>query len=224
MEGKNTRKVSVILVAAGEGKRFGSAKVFAHLRGKPLLEHCLEVFDSHPDVFEIVCVVKNPREQKKWLSLFAKVSQLAQGGLRRRDSVLAGFEKIDPAMAPIVLVHDGARPLVSRDLIDRVIDCTGKTGAAVPVIPVSDTIKKVERGKVSHTLERQGLFRTQTPQGFSYNVLKLALARAENEDVTDEAVLVEKMGFSVCAVEGDPKNIKVTVPSDLTVAEALIDD
>jgi 2-C-methyl-D-erythritol 4-phosphate cytidylyltransferase len=224
MAEKNTGKSIVIVVAGGEGKRFGSPKVFAVIKGKTVLDRCLEAFEGHPGVAEIILVLKDPEEQKENFGPFSKVSKITKGGIRRQDSVLSGFQVIDPSRASIVLVHDAARPLVSRDLIDRVIEAADRRGAAVPVIPVFDTIKKVENDMIRRTLKRQGLFQSQTPQGFSYKILKRALALAKNEEATDEAACVEKMGHPVCAVVGDPKNIKITVPSDLKIAEALVDD
>ena len=224
MADKSNRKSIVIVVAGGEGERFGSSKVFALIKGKTVLDRCLEAFEGHPGVAEIILVLKDPEEQKEKFGPFSKVSRITKGGKRRQDSVLSGFQVIEPSRASIVLVHDAARPLVPRDLIDRVIEAADRSGAAVPVIPVSDTIKKVENDMVRLTLKRQGLFQSQTPQGFSYEILKRALALAKNEDATDEAVFVEKMGHPVFTVVGDPKNIKITVPSDLKIAEALVDD
>ena len=226
MVDNRTKTASVIIVAAGEGKRFGSPKTLALIKGCSVLIRSLQVFDSHPGVFEIILVLRDMEEQRGSLGQFSKVSKIVLGGRRRQDSVVSGFREIDPALAPIVLVHDAVRPLVTSDLIDRVIEAAAKNGAAVPVIPVCDTIKRIEDDKVSHTLERSGLFRCQTPQGFSYEVLKLALSRAcmNEKNGTDEASFVEAMGHKVWAVAGDPKNIKITVPADLKIAEALFED
>jgi 2-C-methyl-D-erythritol 4-phosphate cytidylyltransferase len=116
--------------------------------------------------------------------------------------------------------------LVSEDLIDRVIEAAREAGAAVPAIPVEDTIKLVEGDEVSRTLDRERLFRVQTPQGFSYPVLKAALDKATEESFygTDEASLVERIGRKVFVVQGDPKNIKITTPEDLRIAEAFLGD
>lgn len=215
---------SVIIVAAGEAKRFGCSKVFALIKGKTVLDRCLEAFERHPEVNEIILVLKDPDRQRDRIGSFTKVSKIVQGGRRRQDSVFSGFRMIDPAATSVVLVHDAARPLVSRDLIDRVVKTAAAQGAAVPVVPVSDTVKRVEKDTVCRTLKRQGLYLSQTPQGFSYEILKLALAEAKKEEATDEAFFVEKIGRPVAAVAGDPRNIKITVPSDLAVAEAFVDD
>lgn len=224
MAESGTRKCCVIVVAAGRAKRFGEAKVFALIRGKTVLDRCLEAFEGHPGVDEIVLVLKDPGRQRGNVGRFSKVSKIAKGGNRRQDSVMSGFRMIDPSAAPVVLVHDAARPLVPRDLIGRVIEAAARRGAAVPVIPVSDTIKRIKNDTVCRTLERRGLVRCQTPQGFAYNILERAMALAKKEEATDEAFFLEKMGLPVYAVAGDPKNIKITVPSDLVIAEALADD
>jgi 2-C-methyl-D-erythritol 4-phosphate cytidylyltransferase len=219
-------EVTAIIVAAGEGRRFGFSKQFALLGGKSVLDRCLEVFEAHKKVAAIVLVLKDVSLKREYLKRFRKIVAVAKGGKRRQDSVLSGFRQIVPEKAEIVLVHDGVRSLVSEDLIDRVIEATWKAGAAVPAIPVEDTIKLVEGDEVSRTLDREKLFRVQTPQGFSYPVLKAALEKAREENFygTDEASLAERIGQKVFIVQGDPKNIKITAPEDLRVAEALLED
>jgi 2-C-methyl-D-erythritol 4-phosphate cytidylyltransferase len=219
-------KVTAIIVAAGEGRRFGFSKQFALLGGKPVLDRCLEIFEAHKKVTAIVLVLKDVGPKKEYLKRYRKIVTVAKGGKRRQDSVLSGFRQIDPANAETVLVHDGVRSLVSEDLIDRVIEATRKAGAAVPAIPVEDTIKLVEGDEVSRTLDRKRLFRVQTPQGFSHPILKAALDKATEESFygTDEASLVERTGKKVLVVQGDPKNIKITTPEDLRVAEAFLGD
>jgi 2-C-methyl-D-erythritol 4-phosphate cytidylyltransferase/2-C-methyl-D-erythritol 2,4-cyclodiphosphate synthase len=144
------------------------------------------------------------------------------GGERRRDSVRAGLEAL-PAEASHVLVHDAARPLASADLVRRVIDrlLAGGVDAVVPVVPVRDTLKRVGDGWVVETIARRGLAAAQTPQGFKVAVL-LAAHEAGEGDAGDDAVLVEMMGGSVAAVEGEACNLKVTFPGDLALAEAWL--
>ncbi len=219
-------EVTAIIVAAGEGRRFGFSKQFALLGGKSVLDRCLEMFEAHKKVEAIVLVLKDVGLKKGYLKRFRKIVAVAKGGKRRQDSVFSGFRQIDPEKAEIILVHDGVRSLVSKDLIDRVIEATRETGAAVPAIPVGDTIKLVEGDEVSRTLDREKLFRVQTPQGFSYSILKAALdkAREENFYGTDEASLTERIGQKVFVVQGDPKNIKITTPEDMRIAEAFLED
>jgi 2-C-methyl-D-erythritol 4-phosphate cytidylyltransferase len=219
-------EVTAIIVAAGEGRRFGFSKQFALLGGKSVLDRCLEMFEAHKNVAEIVLVLKDVSLKKEYLKRYRKIVAVAKGGKRRQDSVLSGFRQVDPSKTDVVLIHDGVRSLVSEDLIGRVIEATRKAGAVVPGIPVEDTIKLVEGDEVSRTLNREQLFRVQTPQGFSYSILKAALDKAQEENFygTDEASLAERIGKKVCVVQGDRKNIKITTPEDLKIAEAFLED
>ncbi|MDH5704392.1 MAG: 2-C-methyl-D-erythritol 4-phosphate cytidylyltransferase [Candidatus Aminicenantes bacterium] len=219
------KRVSAIIVAAGEGQRFGSPKQFAPLGGKLVLDWCLEAFDAHAEVDEIILVVKDKAKGNEYLQRYGKVAAVVRGGKKRQDSVLSGFQQLDPAQAEVVLVHDGVRPFIRGALISRVIQATRERGAVIPVIPVEDTIKIVEGEEVKQTLEREKLFRAQTPQGFLYSTLKKALDKASEEGFygTDEASLVERVGESVGVVQGDVRNIKVTTPEDLKMAEVFFE-
>jgi 2-C-methyl-D-erythritol 4-phosphate cytidylyltransferase len=220
------RRVSAIIVAAGKGKRFGSSKQFALLKGKSVLDWCLEKFEANKSVAEIILVLRDENLRGKYLGRYHKIAAVARGGERRQDSVLSGLRRIDPEKADIVLVHDGVRPLVGQDLINRVIAAAQEKGAAVPAIPIGETIKLIEKQEVRQTLDREKLFRIQTPQGFTYGILKHALdkAREDNFYGTDEASLVERTGKRVAIVAGEPKNIKITTREDLKIAEALLED
>lgn len=215
--------VTAIIVAAGEGKRFGSSKPYAVLKGKRILDHSLETFDRHPGIFDIILILREIGQKAFFLDKYTKLKTVAKGGERRQDSVLSGFQHIDPARTDIVLVHDAARPLVKAELIDKIIDAAKAKGAAIPVLPVSDTVKRIEGNRVSRTIDRRGLYSIQTPQGFSCKILGRAFEEVleDSETYTDEAALVEKLGVDVFAVPGDPRNIKITVPGDLKIAEAL---
>ncbi len=220
------KKASVIIAAAGEGKRFGSAKQFTKLKGRPVLDWALETFDSHVKVTDIILVVKEDWLREKYMSRFQKLSAVVHGGEKRQDSVMAGFSQVKPIKDTIVLVHDGVRPLVGKDLITRVIEAAEKVGAAIPGISLEDTIKQIKDEKVFRTLDRTTLLRIQTPQGFSYAVLEEALNKAKEDNFygTDEASLVERLGKEVCVVAGDTRNIKITSPEDIQIAEALVAD
>lgn len=219
-------KVSAIIVAAGEGRRFGSPKQEAPLRGKSVLDRCLEIFEKHSKIAEVVLVLRDESTKEGYLTRFPKIIAVTRGGTKRQDSVRAGFDRLDPEKSDIVLVHDGVRPLVTRGLIDRVIHAAAQKGAAVPVIPVEDTLKYIEGERILRTISRGGVFCAQTPQGFQYRVLREALERAAREYYygTDESSLVERMGKEVAAVAGDPRNIKITIPDDLSLAEAFLED
>ena len=219
-------KVSAIIVAAGAGKRFGSAKQFALLRGKSVLDRSLEAFVAHPEVDEIVLVLPAEEDAARYRKPGGKVVAAVRGGKRRQDSVVRGFERLDSRPADIVLVHDGVRPLVSREVITRVIAKARECGAAIAAIPVEDTVKEAAGGIVVRTLERENLQRVQTPQAFAREVFDRALRKAREDGFygTDEAALVERTGHPVAVVPGDRRNIKITTAADLKIAEALLED
>lgn len=219
-------KVSVIIVAAGEGKRFGAAKQFALLKGRTVLDWSLARFEEHEAVDRIILVLRRDRSGDEYLAKYTKIAAIANGGEKRQDSVYAGLSCVNSQETEIVLVHDSARPLVGKDLIGRVIEGTKENRAVIPVVPLEDTIKRVERQKVLQTEERGQLFRAQTPQGFSCSLLKEAFARALEDRFygTDEGVLVEMLGKDVYVIPGDQRNMKITTAEDLIIAEALIED
>lgn len=216
---------SAIIVAAGAGKRFGEMKQFAYLRAKPVLEWTLERFQAHPEVEAVVLVLPDEQDLKHYRMRYAKIVDLVRGGEKRQDSVWQGFRLLAASAPEVVLVHDGARPLVSADLITRVIAAARSDGAAVPVLPIVDTLKVVREGGIVGTIDRSLLFRAQTPQGFRFEILKKAMdaARKDRFYGTDEAALVERVGLAVTAVAGDPRNLKITTPLDIPIAEALLD-
>jgi 2-C-methyl-D-erythritol 4-phosphate cytidylyltransferase len=219
-------QIAVIVVAAGKGKRFGAAKQFVELRGRPVLDWCLEKFEEHEAVDEIVLVLSEEEFKDKYIQKYKKITSFAPGGRRRQDSVYSGLTHIKSQEPAIVLVHDGVRPLINRALINRVIEGAKEKGAVVPVIPVEDTVKIVKGQRIFRTEDRKNFFRSQTPQGFSFSLLKEAFGLAKKERFlgTDEAALVEKLGRDVFAIEGDSRNIKITTPDDLKIAEALLED
>ena len=216
---------AAIIVAAGAGKRFGEPKQFAYLRAKPVLEWTLERFQAHPEIEAVALVLPDEQDLKHYRLRYPKIVDIVRGGERRQDSVWQGFRLLAATAPGIVLVHDGARPLVGADLVTRVIAAARMEGAAVPVLPVEDTIKEIGDGRVAATVDRTRLFRAQTPQGFLYNVLEKALEAARRDRFygTDEAALVERIGLPVAVVPGDPRNIKITTPVDIPIAEALLD-
>ncbi len=220
------RKVIAIIVAAGKGKRFGQKKQFLPLKGKLLLEHSLEAFNTHPLLDGIILVLD---DLKQWVNLkekYSKIIEVVQGGDRRTDSVYSGFKRIKSQGDDIVLIHDGVRPIVTHDLITRVIESTKEKGAVIPVVQIEEAVKYCEKNEIIKTLEREKIFRAQTPQGFVYKILKDAFMKAQRENYSgpDEAFLVEKIGLKVYTVEGDPKNIKITKPKDLKIAELYLED
>ncbi len=219
------KTVAAIIVAAGEGSRFGQAKQFVPLRGKTVLDWSLEKFEAHQQVTAIILVVKDEAAARKYLDRFQKLKAVVKGGPKRQDSVRAGLARIDPEVTDVVLVHDGVRPLVTHQLISRIIEAAFQWQAAVPALPIEETVKAVDNEQVISTLDRSKLVRVQTPQGFFYSVLEEAFRRAKQEGyyATDEAALVERLGRKVAVVKGEWRNIKITTRQDLKIAEALID-
>ncbi len=218
-------KVGAVIVAAGTSTRMGGIdKVFAQLNGEPLLAKVMTVFQNCPSVDEIVLVLaKKSMEEGRTLVKergWPKVVAVCSGGPRRQDSVREGLRRL--VDCEWVLIHDGARPCVSTDLIERGLIAAQKNGAAIAGVPVKDTIKIVSRrGFVQHTPDRQYIWAAQTPQVFRYDLIAEAY-RQIDEEVTDDAELVEKLGHKVEVYMGSYHNIKVTTPEDLAVAEVLL--
>lgn len=219
-------RVAALVVAAGEGKRFGSPKQFVFLRGRTLVEWCLSAFDGHPGIADIVLVLPAAAARPDFVRAYPKIRAVVDGGRERQDSVRHGFARLEPGSADLVLVHDGVRPLPSADLIARVIETAAATGAAVPGLPLEETVKEVDGLRIVRTLDRRMLARVQTPQGFSYAVLKEALEAAVRDDFhgTDESMLVERLGRPVTLIPGEARNIKITTPLDLRAAEAFLEE
>lgn len=224
-------KTSVIIPAAGQGTRMNAPinKQYLTLRGKPILSYTLDVFERCSLVDEIILVInKNEfkicRQQVLNPHSYSKI-KLVEGGSTRQKSVYEGLKKVSP-QTDIVLVHDGARPLIKEDIIVQSIYETIQHKATIVAVPAKNTIKVVEKdGFVEYTPNRDFLFEIQTPQTFTYDLLLDAHEKAIQEDVegTDDAFLVERMCVPVKIVRGHYNNIKITTPEDLIIAESLID-
>lgn len=217
-------KVGAVIVAAGKGERMGNAdKMFAPLGGQPLLLRTTQPFQQCSKIDQIVVVVSGEREiQCRHLvtgPAWSKVSDVCLGGQRRQDSVAEGLKHLTDC--DWAVIHDGARPLVTVDLIERGLEAVKETGAAVAAVPVSDTIKISDGDRtVRETPPRQNLWAVQTPQIFSIGIIREAYQNAD-EDVTDSASLVERLGYKVKLYMGSYDNIKITTPADLALAEIL---
>ena len=217
-------KTTAIIVAAGSGSRFNSEtpKQFLEIMGKPIVVHAIERFDAAPSVDAIVLVLGKDHVAKFDLSHLKKVTAIVAGGDSRSRSVLNGFDAV-PSNTEIVAVHDGARPLVTVDEIERTIAKAKQTGAACLVAPVTDTIKSIQGDEIAATLDRSQMRRALTPQVFKIEVLRKAFEDVElDNNVTDECYLVEKLGHPISIVEGSSRNIKITHEEDLLLAEALM--
>lgn len=217
-----------VIVAAGNASRMeGIDKVMAPLGDEPMLLRTVRTFQNCDAIKEIV-VVTRPDLLVKVMGLckdMNKVTAVIAGGKDRPESVSNGLNALSNKVK-LVAVHDGARPLVTWQLIDRAVRAANSYGAAAPGIPVKDTIKVVNGGLVKNTPDRASLRAIQTPQVFDFDLLRGALKKAKEEGaaITDDCSAVENMGFSVKIVEGDERNIKVTTPMDLKIAELLLED
>jgi 2-C-methyl-D-erythritol 4-phosphate cytidylyltransferase len=220
-------KVAAIIVAAGDSQRMeGIDKMFAPLGGRPVLARVIDTFQNCRRIDQIIIVMnsKNIEQCRRMVAAEAeswnKLRDICLGGKQRQDSVVEGLKRLKEG--EWVVIHDGARPLVTADLIERGLEAAKETGAAVAAVPVTDTIKFVRDDEiVRQTLPRQNLRAVQTPQVFRIDVIKNTY-KYTTGDVTDDAALVEKAGYKVKLYMGSYDNIKITKPDDLAVAEALL--
>ncbi|MGA8295996.1 MAG: 2-C-methyl-D-erythritol 4-phosphate cytidylyltransferase [Acidimicrobiales bacterium] len=208
--------VWAIVVAAGEGRRFGGPKQFERLSGRSVVEW--SVGSARAAVDEVVLVL--PSAQLAEAALHAGCLYVTKGGMTRADSVRAGLAMV-PDDAEIIVVHDAARPLATPSLFFSVISAV-RSGAdgAIPAVQISDTVKRVAEGRVIETLERDGLFSVQTPQAFQARVLRRA--HAGRADATDDAALVEAIGGGILVVPGEARNRKITDQDDVAVFEQYL--
>jgi len=204
----------------------GRPKAFLELAGEALVLRSARVFDEASSVGAIVAVVPEAEVQaaRVLLAPVRKLLAVVPGGERRQDSVLAGLKRAPDGFEGVVLVHDAARPLVEIGLVEAVAREAARSGAALPVLPVVDTVKRLRGGLVVETLERGELGAAQTPQGFRHALLVEAYEAAFRDGltVTDEAMAVERLGAPVVAVPGSPRNRKITTPEDLEWAEGVL--
>jgi 2-C-methyl-D-erythritol 4-phosphate cytidylyltransferase len=224
-------RVAAIIPAAGRGRRMGGeiSKTSLSLGGIPLLRHTLQKFEACSRVDEVLPLVP-PEELSFWTdeivhsSMFKKVKRVLAGGAERQDSVFLGLKAI-AGNADWVVIHDGARPFVPLELIERALSETRRWKAVAAALPAGETIKEVSpEREVVRTMDRHPLWIVQTPQAFEYNIIVGAheKARAERFGGTDDASLVERLGIPVRVIEGSRLNFKITTPEDLTLGEALL--
>jgi 2-C-methyl-D-erythritol 4-phosphate cytidylyltransferase len=229
-------KISVIVVAAGKGERFGDqeSKVFAKLDGQPLFLRALQLFVNRDDVCQTILVVGphdiGQMKEKFGPNIGFMGVKLVEGGVQRHESVANGLAEVDD-QAEFVAVHDAARVCVAAEWIDAIFLAAAKSGAAVPVTPVTATLKRVgSNDLITETVSRQGLHLAQTPQVFRKDIITKAYAGLRERDsgasgdqaITDDAQVVAAADFPVTAVRGDPRNIKITTRDDLRLAGAVL--
>ncbi len=216
--------IAALIVAAGSGERFAgdTPKQFCRLAGEPLLRHCVAAFTRHPGV-DRIDVVLNPDHERYYETALAGLDvAVVAGGATRRESVFRGLRRLTVDPPEHVLIHDGARPLVDHATIDRVLAGLTDHDAVVPALPISDSIKRVGAAGIEATIDRDGLWRAQTPQGFRFTTILAAnesVARDAHHD--DDASIALAAGGRVAVVNGSESNLKVTFSEDLTRAERL---
>ncbi|HEC14884.1 MAG TPA: bifunctional 2-C-methyl-D-erythritol 4-phosphate cytidylyltransferase/2-C-methyl-D-erythritol 2,4-cyclodiphosphate synthase [Rhodospirillales bacterium] len=211
-----------LIVAAGRGRRCGgdTPKQYRDIGGEPVLRRTLRAFISHPRIGGVRTVIhpddrENYQRAAKGLDLLAPVL----GGKTRQESVRLGLESLKAPAPETVLIHDAARPFVDRDLVLRVLDALEDAPGAIPALAVTDTIKRGRNGRIEGTVERDGLWRAQTPQGFHYAAILKAHIKFAGREMTDDAALAEQAGLEIALVQGDEKNIKLTPAEDLLEAD-----
>ena len=222
--------VSAVIVAAGISKRMndGVDKLAVQLNGKPLLAWTISRFESTEIIDEIIVVTREDEiekvEEMTRSEGFRKVSSVVKGGAYRQQSTRNGIDATSND-SDVVLIHDGARPLIRSSDIKSIAESAEENGAALLAVPSKDTVKEVQNGIVTQTLPRDSVWLAQTPQGFRKELLQEALSSAEKEGYfgTDEASLVERIGKDVTIVEGHSSNIKVTFAEDIRIVRSLLE-
>ncbi len=219
-------RVFVLIVAAGSGQRFGGAvpKQYQSLAGKPLLRHSLETFAAHPEIAGILVAI-HPDHRAMYDEAtdgIAKLLPPVAGGASRQESVFNGLEQLALARPDLVLIHDAARPFIDAGTISRTIAALAGQKAVLVAVPVVDTIKRAQDGKVGDTVDRRDLWRAQTPQAFHFQDILAAHRRFAGRELTDDAALAEAAGIPVVFVMGAERNFKVTTAEDMERAERII--
>ena len=231
---KTARKVlklkycGAVIVAAGSASRMGGIdKVMAKINGEPMICHTVRAFQDCDAVKEIVIVTREDLivPIHDLCRQFPKVKAVVAGGKSRQESVSLGLNALSEK-TKLAAIHDGARPLVSWQLIDLTVRMAHNYGAAAPAVPVKDTIKVVEGGLAKETPERGKLKAVQTPQVFDFDLIRGALKKAklDGAELTDDCSAIERMNMTVRIIDGEETNIKVTTPMDLKLAELLLEE
>lgn len=224
-------KIVGLIAGGGKGRRINSPipKQFLPLKDKPILTWTLETFQTTSEITEIILVVPKEKIEYCWEEIvekyrFLKVKKILPGGMTRQASVWAGLQAC-PQDTEIVVIHDAVRPFVKKEIIVGSIKTARRSGAAVAAIPVVDTIKRIKKGrKINETLDRTSLVIAQTPQTFKYSLIFEAYRKAfeENYSASDDASLLERLGYPIKLIPGSPSNIKITTPQDLAFGNFIL--
>ena len=223
----DSRRFSLILAGGGSSARFGRDKLWIEAAGKPLILHALEPFLRHPGLSAGVVTLSGEGLEEKAARLAPHLPagfKVIGGGPTRALSVYGAFVALAPADDALVVIHDAARPCLPPTVLDGLLDLTAEHGAAIAAVPVRDTLKRVDGGRVIGTLDRKDTAQEQTPLVFRAGLLRRAYARPEAEwrDLTDEAQMLERMGIPVYWGLGAPENLKLTYPEDLPLIETVL--
>ena len=218
---------SVVLVAAGSSSRIGLDKMMLKVGDLPVIVHSIKAFENINEVTEIIVVTRDELipEIAGFCKAFdlKKVKKIVRGGASRMESARIGTLEIDQT-STLIAIHDAARPFVSETVIRAVIEKASQTGAAAPAIPVKDTIKVANKGLVEQTPDRSTMFAVQTPQVFDASLICAALQKAldDGAEITDDCSAVERLGMKVTLTQGDERNIKLTTPIDVFLADIML--
>ncbi|HML10440.1 MAG TPA: bifunctional 2-C-methyl-D-erythritol 4-phosphate cytidylyltransferase/2-C-methyl-D-erythritol 2,4-cyclodiphosphate synthase [Stellaceae bacterium] len=217
--------IYALILAAGRGNRFGGTlpKQYLPLADSNVLRHALTAFMANPRIAGGQVVIR-PEDREIYEAAVAGLDLLppVSGGAERQDSVRLGLEALAPLKPARVLIHDGARPFPDAAMIDRVIDALDRVPAAIPGLPLGDTIKRVTDGVITGTVDRAGLWRVQTPQGFHFDAILEAHRAVAGQALTDDAAVAEVAGITPVIVTGSERNLKITTTDDLAAAERLL--
>lgn len=215
-------KINAIIPAGGTSSRFGNKnKLLEKINGKEVIKHTVEAFENSNVNDIIICA--NPAIIEDIQNIFknSKKVKIIEGGATRQASVFNGLKQCE---CDYVLIHDGARPMISTDLINQTIEMVKDKKALTVATKTIDTIKEVENGKIVRTIDRSKLYNTQTPQAFEYNLIKSAHERLQGQNYTDDAGMLEALGETVYILDGSYKNIKITTQNDIEIAKIYLSD
>lgn len=220
------KSCTVIIVAGGIGARFGkdTPKQYLPIHGKSVLNHTISVFSNHTDVKQIIVVIGKEHDdlyQKATIGL-SKLLPPVYGGATRQESVYNALQTLSMADDEIILIHDAARPCISKDLIDNILKSLRSNQAASLGIAITDTMRKTNGTEFQSVIDRQNIYAMQTPQGFHFSIIKSAHEKFKGQNFTDDTALATKMGIPVSIVNGDRLNIKITTSEDMMIAEKYL--